>query len=136
MMKLLLGLMTLAGAGDNDRKLQIDNVRATYGHLGAVRPMKGMLPGDIAHVSFDIKHLKLDPRGRASYSVAIEIRDDKGDLLYEQKPINAIAQNYLGGDTLPCSATIDIPIDAPPGVRHWKVTVEDRATKQTASLEG
>jgi hypothetical protein len=136
MLTLLLGSLLVPAAGGGNGKLEILHVRPTYGYLGAVRPKEGMLPGDIAHVSFDIKGLKTDGRGRAAYSVAIEIRDDKGDLLYEQKPINAVAQNYFGGDTLPCSATIDVPVDAKPGVRNWKVTVEDRTTKQSVSLEG
>src|SRR5438552_471866 len=113
MLTLLLtaALLPAAQAGG---KLEIVNPRITYGHLGAVRPKEGTLPGDVAHVSFDIKNLKQDERGRAAYTVAIQIREAKGDMLFEQRPLNAIAQNYFGGDTLPCSAVVDIPVDAKP----------------------
>src|SRR5438105_2839387 len=108
---------------------EISDPQSTYGHLGAARPMGGgMLPGDVAHFNFLVKNLKLDENGRASYSVAIEIRDDQGKLAYEQKPFNAVAQNVFGGNSLPVSASMEVPLDAPPGRLHWKVTVKDRAT--------
>ena len=42
-----------------------------------------------AHFTFEIKNLKLDANGKASYSVAIEIRDASGKIFYEQRPYNA-----------------------------------------------
>ena len=49
-------LCSLAGAGaGGDGKLEIVNPRATYGHLGAVRPKgKGILPGVLAHKNVEI----------------------------------------------------------------------------------
>jgi hypothetical protein len=117
-------------------KLEIVNHRPTYGYLGAPRPKVGMLPGDTAHFTFEIKNLKLDENGKAAYSIAIEIRDAAGKLIYEQRPYNSVAQNFLGGDTLPCSAHVEIPIDSKPGAVDWKVTVKDRTTKQTATVTG
>jgi len=117
--------------------LEIVNPRATYGHLGAPRPKGvGSLPGDVAHFTFEIKNLKLDDAGKAQFSIAIEIRDQAGKLFYEQKPYNSVAQNFLGGNTLPCSAHVEIPLDAKAGDVAWKVTVVDRSTKQAASVEG
>jgi hypothetical protein len=116
--------------------LEIVNPRATYGHLGAVRPKDGILPGDTAHFTFEIKNLKLDDAGKASYSIAIEIRDAAGKLFFEQKPYNSIAQNFLGGNTLPCSAHVEIPLDAKPGAVAWKVTIVDRTTKKAVVLDG
>ena len=120
-----------------DNSLEIVNHRRTYGYLGAIRPKEtGSLPGDIAYFTFEIKNLKLDDSGKASYSIAIEIRDADGKLFYEQKPYNSVAQNFLGGNLLPCSAHIEIPFDAKPGVVDWKVTVKDRATMKTAVAAG
>jgi hypothetical protein len=132
---LLAAAMTLAqGEGG---KLEIANVRPTYGHLGAVRPKAaGVLPGDVIDVTFDINNLKHDPTGKAQYSVAIEIRDQDGELVYQQQPQNQIAQNFFGGNSMPSSAQIQIPIDAKPGIRTWKVTVHDRLADKTAVLEG
>ena len=120
-----------------DDNLEITNPRRTYGYLGAPRPKEmGILPGDTAHFSFDIKNLKMDESGKASYSVAIEIRDENGKVFYEQRPYRTVAQNLFGGNSMPCSAHVAIPVDAKPGVVDWKVTVIDRATKKSAVASG
>lgn len=116
--------------------LELVNPRATYGHLGARRPKTGILPGDVVHFTFEAKNLTLDANNKASYSIAIEIRDGSGKIFFEQRPYNAVAQNFLGGVSLPCSAFVEIPLDAKPGDVEWKVTVVDRATKKSASLQG
>lgn len=131
-------LCSLAGVGaGQDRKLEIVNPRGTYGHLGALRPKDtGVLPGDVAHVSFDIKNLKHDEAGKASYSVAVEVRDTKGGLFFKQEPHNAVAQNFFGGNTLPCAAHVEIPADAKPGTYTWTVTIRDRLADTSASITG
>ena len=130
-------LLVLAFLGGDGAGPEIVNPRATYGHLGAPRPKgSGSLPGDTAHFTFEIKNLKLDENQKASYSIAIEIRDEQGKLIYEQKPYNSVAQNFLGGNTLPCSAHVALPIDMKPGAVDWKITVKDRTTNQSASVTG
>lgn len=131
-----LSCLALCVAFQPEAKLEIGNPRPTYGHLGALRPSEGALPGDGVHVAFEIKNLKLDDGGKASYSIAIEIRDEAGKLFYEQRPYNSVAQNFLGGNSLPCSAHVEIPLDAKPGAVSWKITVVDRTTKQVATLTG
>lgn len=126
-------LLSAAQGGD----LELVNHRRTYGHLGALRPKEtGMMPGDIAHFTFDIKNLKQDENGKASYSIAIEIKDASGKVFFEQRPYNSIAQNFLGGNALPCSAHVEIPLDAKSGPVDWKVTVVDRTTKKSVSMSG
>src|SRR5688500_734343 len=84
---------------------EIVEPRATYGHLGATRPKEGgLLPGDIAYFTFQIKDLKLDENAQARYSVAIEVKDAQDKLVFEQKPFNSVAQNVFGGNSLPVSA--------------------------------
>jgi hypothetical protein len=120
-----------------DSKLELINPRPTYGYLGAPRPKgAGVLPGDKSHFTFEIKNLKLDESGKAAYSIAIEIRDPEGKLVYEQKPYKSVARNFFGGATLPCSAHVEIPLDSKPGPLDWKVTVVDRSTNKSAMLEG
>ncbi|MCI0684748.1 MAG: hypothetical protein L0Y71_21840, partial [Gemmataceae bacterium] len=132
---LLCGLLG-AGAGQ-EGKLEISNPRGTYGHLGAVRPKsKGILPGDVAHFTFDINNLKHDAKGQASYSIAIEVRDGDGEIFYKQAPHNSVAQNFFGGASLPCSAHVEVPLTAKPGMYSWTVTIEDRLSKQSTSLKG
>jgi hypothetical protein len=128
-------VMCLPAAQDNS--LELVNPRRTYGYLGAPRPKEpGVLPGDVVHFTFEIKNLKLDDNGKASFSIAIEIRDSEGKLIFEQRPYNSVARNFLGGATLPCSAHFEVPHDAKPGIVDWKITVQDRTTKQTAVLTG
>src|SRR5688572_3572900 len=133
---LLLCSLLGVGAGEAG-KLEITNPRSTFGHLGAVRPKgKGILPGDVAHVAFDINNLKHDSKGQASYSIAIEVRDGDGEVFFKQEPHNAVAQNFFGGASLPCSAHVEIPVSAKPGTYTWTVTIQDRLSKQSASLTG
>ena len=90
-------LLLVAAAQDNT--VEIANPRSTYGFLGAPRPKDGVLPGDTAHFTFEIKNLRLDASSKASYSIAIEIRDEQGKVFFEQKPYNSVAQNFLGGSS-------------------------------------
>jgi hypothetical protein len=136
MTQLVFGLALLALGQDDGSELEVGKVRPTYGYLGAPRPRTGILPGDVAHFSFDIKNLKLDANGRAAYSIAIEIRDDKGQLFYEQKPYNAVAHNFFGGNSLPASAHLAVPLDAKPGNYDIKVTVRDRNANISKVMQG
>ncbi|MCS7046864.1 MAG: hypothetical protein NZO58_10950 [Gemmataceae bacterium] len=133
---ILLTAVLHAGTGQ-EAALEITEPRPTYGHLGATRPKgKGILPGDVAHFSFSVKNLKNDEKGRASYSIAIEVYDPSGTLFYKQEPYNSIAQNFLGGNELPCAASVEIPLNAKPGTYSWKVTITDRLTGKNQSLNG
>ncbi len=134
MLNLLLVSLSLVGQTPT---LEIVEPRPTFGHLGAVRPKgAGVLPGDISYFTFGIKNLKLDASGVAKYSVGIEVRDSKGKLFYEQKPFNTVAQNVFGGDLIPTSATISVPLTQPPTDLSWKVTVKDRNADKTVELKG
>ena len=134
MFKLLLVSLSLAG---QTPALEIVDPRPTLGHLGATRPKgAGLLPGDVADFSFGIKNLKFDENGLAKYSVAIEVRDAKGQIFFEQKPFNSIAQNVFGGDTIPTSASVNIPLKQGPTDLTWKVTVKDRLADKTVELKG
>jgi hypothetical protein len=132
-----LTLLALLIPGGADVGPEITDLHSTYGHLGAVRPKgEGMIPGDIGSFTFAIKNLKFDKNGKAQYSVAIDVRDAKGKLLYEQKPFNSVAQSLFGGNSLPCSAQIAVPLDAMAGPVSWKVTVVDRSTMKSTEAKG
>jgi hypothetical protein len=134
MLNLLLVSLSFTG---QTPALEIAPPRATYGHLGAVRPKgAGILPGDVAYFTFGIKNLKLDDSGLAKYSVAIEVRDAKGNLFYEQKPFNTVAQNVFGGNSIPNSASISIPLTQPPTDLAWKITVKDRNADKSVESKG
>jgi hypothetical protein len=127
----LLALTSCAG----EEALEIKNARTTYGYLGATRPAGPRYPGETIFFTFDIHNMKLDENSRASYSMTVEVFDDKNDTVFRLGPTNALAQNFLGGKSLPCSAHLDIPYDTPAGAYLFRVTVKDRASNKTASLE-
>jgi hypothetical protein len=130
-------LIALSLPAATEGQLQIVNERDTYGYLGATRPKgSGVLPGEIAFCTFDIKNIKLDDKGRASYSMLVEGLDPKGQLAFRLGPHNAKAQCYLGGNTLPCSAHLEIPPHMTPGTYTIRVTVEDRIAGKKATFEG
>ena len=132
----MISCLALCLAAGQDTKLTIGAPRVTYGYLGATRPLGGTLPGDTLYFTFGIMNLKLDDAGKASYSIAIEIRDENDKVIFEQKPYNSVAQNFLGGNRLPCAAHIEVPLDSKPGAVHWKITVKDRAADKVATLSG
>jgi hypothetical protein len=128
-------LIALSLPAAKEGGLEIVNARPTYGYLGAARPRTGVLPGEIGHFSFDVKNMKKDAKGLSSYGILVEGYDHQGKLAFKLGPHNATAQCYLGGDTLPCSAFLEIPPHMPPGDYVMKVTIEDRLAKQKVTHE-
>src|SRR6516225_8986558 len=84
--------------------LALNNVRATYGLLRATRTDSKFLPGDNLYLSFDIEGVKVGADGKVSYSMALEVADDKGKVLFKQAPKDLEVQNSLGGTSLPAFA--------------------------------
>lgn len=116
--------------------LEIANPRATYGYLGATHPVvEGRLPGDTVFFTFDLKNLKLDDTGRAMYSMFVEVLDERNRPLFKLGPTNSVAQNYLGGNSMPVSAHLEIPVESEPGAFLFRVTVTDRATSKNAVFQ-
>jgi hypothetical protein len=136
MSQTIVAMFVVALFGGQAAGPEIVNKRLTYGQLGAPRPMTGMLPGDVAHFSFEIKNLKADAKGRVAYSIAIVVTDEKGKVFFEQKPYSSIATIFFGGDALPAAARVDVPLGTQPGIMNWKVTVVDRTTGKSKELKG
>jgi hypothetical protein len=120
-------------AGQSD-KLALTNVRSTYGVLGAARPENKVLPGDSYVLSFDIDGVKVDETGKVLYSVGMEVVDSEGKVQFKQEPRDLDANASLGGSTLPAFAMINIGPEQPAGKYNLKVTVTDRASRQTTSV--
>jgi hypothetical protein len=128
-------LMALTLVPGQEGALTIENARATYGFLGAARPADGIVAGDTAFFAFDLKNMKLDAAGKASYSLTVEVIDSQGKSYFKQGPTNATALSFLGGNVLPCSAQLEVPLHTPPGVYSLRVTVHDRAADKTVVLD-
>jgi hypothetical protein len=115
-------------------ELTLTNVRATYGLLGPARAEARALPGDTFCLEFDIEGITVAADGKVQYSMSLEARDADGKVIYRQNAANQEALASLGGKSVPAQAHLDIGLDQPAGDYSVKVTVTDRATKQTQSL--
>ena len=107
----------------------------SYGFLGAKRADSRFLPGDVVVFNFMIQGLQYDSDGKASYSVALTLVDDKGKVHLEQKPQKLQAFNYLGGDGLPGVAHVQLAPEHPAGKFTMKVTVTDQSNQSSKTLE-
>src|SRR5262249_531952 len=118
-------------------KLELTNVRPTYGILGAPRPNNQVLPGDVYWLAFDMENAKLTPTGKVEYSLTLEVVDSKGQtkLKEDDKDRALRADNTLAGNRVPLFARSEIGLDTPPGEYTMKVTVTDRTAKTSAILE-
>ncbi|HYV38037.1 MAG TPA: hypothetical protein VE988_20290, partial [Gemmataceae bacterium] len=116
-------------------KLSAANERLTFGHLGPVRDSNKFLPGDVVFLSFQVENMTFDPNGKATYSVGLDLADPKGAGIFKQQPRTASTRNYLGGTSVPCAANLQVPLETPPGVYTFCVTVVDNASKGSVTVE-
>jgi hypothetical protein len=123
---------TLAAAEPG--KLNLTNIRPTYGLLGPARPDARALPGDTLCLEFDIEGITVAADGKVRYSMSLEALDAQGKVIYRQNATDQEALASLGGKSVPAQARLDIGLDQPAGDYTVKVTVTDRATKHTRSF--
>jgi hypothetical protein len=116
-------------------KLEIVNIRATYGLLGASRPDYGILPGDMLYIAFDIAGLQADDKGRLSFGTILEVDDGKGKTIFKEDlgKMPAIV-NLLGGGRVPHSVMISTGLEQSPGTYRAKVTVHDYQANKDANF--
>jgi hypothetical protein len=130
----LTAALSLAPA--QNAPLALTNERLTFGgEFGPTRPNNKLLPGDIFFLAFDIENLKLDPRGQVQYSIGMDVTDSSGKAIYGQKPADQEMLLPLGGSKLPARAFVILRPDQAKGVYNCRVTVTDRMTKASATLE-
>src|SRR5262245_55757632 len=115
--------------------LKLSNVRTTYGELGGVRPEGKFLPGDAFYVGFDIEGLTVGPDNRTQYRMALELFDKDKKSIFRQDPADKVDYLPLGGTKIPARAFIYIGLDQPPGTYTMKLTVTDKASTATQTLE-
>jgi hypothetical protein len=120
--------------GVTNENLELANVRTTHGPLGAVRADEKILPGDQVALSFDIVGAGADAGGKVRYSIAMEVTDSQGKVLFKQAPRDMEAALASGSKTLPACATLDVGNQQPPGEYGVKVTVKDRTSGATREI--
>lgn len=119
----------LSMAPGQTNSLTLTNMRTTHGILGPTRMDHKILPGDSFCLSFDIQGIKVNEEGKALYSIALEVTNSQGRVIYKQEPKNLEAFLALGGTSLPAFAKLDVGLDEKPGKYNIKVTVTDRAAQ-------
>ena len=127
-------LLLLSLAPGQSGQLNLTNVRATYGILGATRPDTKFLPGDSFVLCFDVEGVKADDAGKVLYSIGMEVTDAAGKVHLKQEPQELEANTSLGGTSLQAYASIQIGLDQPPGQYTVKLTATDRASRATGTL--
>ncbi len=125
----LLALAPAQSAG----KLEIANVRNTYGVLGPTRANSKLIPGDILFVSYDIEGIAISDEGRVHYSMVMEVVDKNGKATLKQDPFEKIELVPLGGNRVAARAFVTLGVDHPAGEFTMKVTVTDKSVKDKAS---
>ncbi len=128
----LLAVLSLTPAQGG---LSLTGARVTYGELGAPRPDLKYLPGDKFFVAFDIEGITVDDTGRVKYSMGMDVINKDGTPIFVQQPQEREDFLPLGGSKLPGRAFVTIGFDQVPGAYTCKVTVTDRASKSTKTLE-
>lgn len=127
-------LAALSSLPDQAAPMNLTQVRATYGPLGAPRKDHQLLPGDQVFVAFNIEGITVAPDGRVLYCMETEVLNRQGKVVFRQEPRDLEAVNALGGTSLPAFAHLDVGLDSPAGEYTVRVTVTDRASKRSASL--
>lgn len=127
---------TLALTPAQPGSLNLTNVRTTYGELGAPRTDNKYLPNDLFFVSFDIEGITVSPEGKVSYTMSMVVTDKAGKEVFKpDRPSEREEQLPLGGNKLPARAFVMLKPDQEPGTYTCKVTVTDRNSKATKTLE-
>jgi hypothetical protein len=126
--------LALLWAPAQNEQLTISNVRATYDLLGPNRPDDKILPGDKYLVAFDVEGMKAAPDGKVSFTMAMELADGNGKVLFNQPAKDQELYLSLGGGRLPNSVFIYSDANDKPGKRALKLTVVDKTTKATQSF--
>lgn len=114
--------------------LALTGARLSHGVSGPTRADAKVLPGDRLCVTFDIEGITVDDNGKVLYSVATEVADAQGKIIFRQPPRDLETINSLGGSRLPAFAQVDIGLEQPAGDYTLKATVTDRATKKSQVL--
>lgn len=124
----------LSLAPSQPNALKLTNVRWTIGELGPERKGNKLLPGDVLFLGYDIDGITIEPDGTAKYTMAMEVSDGAGKLIFKQDARELVDFIPLRGNKLPARAFITIGLDQPAGMYACKITVTDPKTKGTSTL--
>ncbi len=140
--KLILTLIVAGLCGRDASAVNVTNLRASYGPLGAKRADAKYLPGDAINLSFDIQDIKVEAKtGIATYQTIMEILDDAGKPLVDGagKPISKPQESpnmrvvLLGGTEIRTTAFALLGTAQAAGKYKLKITVKDKLAEKEKS---
>jgi len=121
--------------GQAEGKLELTNVRPTYGRLGPTRPDTKYLHSDDCFISFDAVGLKFDDEGLAKYSISMEIFDSADKSIDKSLTVDKDIHSIQGSGRVPLDAFYRVKSDMKPGSYKMKVEVTDRKADKKGQLE-
>ncbi len=127
-------LLAALGGTPSQSGLTLTHVRSTHGLLGPERKAESLSPGDVLYLCFDIEGIKVDDEGKVQYSMALELSDSRGKVLFKQLPKDLEVKTSLGGDSVPAYATLNVGLETAPGDYQLKITVKDRTSGKEQRL--
>jgi hypothetical protein len=125
----------LALAPAQGGKLDLTNLRPTYGLQGPTRPTSKFLPGDPVYLTFDIDGITVGKDGKAVYTMGFDVTDKAGKSWHKVDPVERVDFVPLGGSRVPGRAFVSLGVDAPAGEYTMKFTTTDTVTKATGQFE-
>jgi len=129
-----IALLSVLAVAPAQADLSLTNVHSTHGLLGPQRQDDTLAPGDMLFVCFDIEGIRIDEEGKVRYSMAIELSDASGKVVFRQAPKEKEARASLGGASVPAFARLNVGLDTPRGDYQMKITVKDLASGREQSL--
>lgn len=115
--------------------LKLTNVRLTIGELGPTRASNKLIPGDLLFIAFDIEGLSITDEGIAEYTMGMEVTDAANKTIFKQDPRAMADFVPLRGSKIPARGFIMVGLDQEPGAYTCKLTVVDKKSKGTSSLD-
>ncbi|MBX6314404.1 MAG: hypothetical protein IRY99_16045 [Isosphaeraceae bacterium] len=128
-----LAAVAILWAASAQAKLELRDIKATYGFLGPERKDLIYYPGDEVFFRFVVAGFKTDAEGKIHGALSVRFLDEQGGQHYKStSPLNAVVA--LGGETVPGTAFISVADDFPPGRYTLEVTFTDQLANQSAGF--
>lgn len=133
----LSGVAALVMAIPAWAKLEIANIRASYGPIGPDRKDQTKIevyPGEQLYLRYNVVGVGVDDKGNVKGAYQVKVLDSDGKVQLDDKsPVQGILA--LGGATIPGTARVQFSLTTPPGKYRVLVSFTDSIHEETVSFE-
>jgi hypothetical protein len=131
---LLAVAVGLVMAQPDKTKLEVVDVRATYGLHGPTRRSADVVPGERLHFSYRLNGVRTDADGKIDVTLDFQLLNAKGKVFTKNSlPMRDVLP--LGGNTLVGFAQGQLDREAAPGDYTLKVSISDNIAQETVGFE-